>query len=310
MLRKAASLLLLFLFALPALSAAGEPPSAATEFARMAGGTGDAPGALQLAVVTYAPPEGGYTVDLVSAIHIGDREYYQALNERFRAYDALLYELVVPADEVHGGDHVPGADFISRTQIGMKNLLGLSFQLEEIDYTAPNFVHADMTSAMLAQSMADRGESLYVYFWRMLFASIEEYARDPLGLKDWQFLTRSLGAGRGDALKIAVARELVNASRGRDILGGEDGSAIIAARNAHAVDVLEREIAAGHRHIGVFYGVAHMPDFEERLVEQLALRRVATEWIDAWRFSPAGDAAGCDRPGDSPPGCGESAPSH
>ena len=293
MLRKAVSFLLLFLFVLPPLSAAGEPASAPTEFARMARGSGG---------------EGGYTVDLVSAIHIGDRDYYQALNERFRDYDALLYELVVPAEAAHGGSPVPGADFISRVQIGMKNMLGLSFQLEEIDYAAPNFIHADMTSAMLARSMADRGESLYVYFWRMIFASIEEYARDPLGMKEWQFLARSLGAGRDDALKIAVARELVDASRGRDILGGEDGSAIIAARNAHAIDVLEREIAAGHRHIGIFYGVAHMPDLEERLVEQLALRKVATEWLDAWRFSPAEDAAGCDRPGDSSPGCGESSP--
>src|SRR5690606_21620 len=188
MLRKAVSFLLLFLFVLPPLSAAGEPASAPTEFARMARGSGGEPGALQLAVVTYSPPEGGYTVDLVSAIHIGDRDYYQALNERFRDYDALLYELVVPAEAAHGGSPVPGADFISRVQIGMKNMLGLSFQLEEIDYASPNFIHADMTSAMLARSMADRGESLYVYFWRMIFASIEEYARDPLGMKEWQFL--------------------------------------------------------------------------------------------------------------------------
>lgn len=268
-----------------AAGAAEQAAAPTTQFARISKDEHGRPAALQLAIVTYAPGQGEpFTVDLVSAIHVGDAAYYQDLNDRFRTYDALLYELVVPDD---GGATQPeksGPGLISRAQIGMKNMLGLTFQLDEVDYGAPNFVHADLTSAMLAERMEDRGESLYVYFWRIIFASLDEYARDPLGLKDWRLLSSALAADSDEALKIAVAYEMVDASRADDILGGEEGSAVIAARNEHAVGVLRQQIDAGVRRMGIFYGVAHMADFEARLTGELGLEKVGTEWVDAWRF--------------------------
>ncbi len=33
-------------------------------------------------------------VDLIGAVHIAHREYFQLLNKKFRNYDAVLYELV------------------------------------------------------------------------------------------------------------------------------------------------------------------------------------------------------------------------
>jgi hypothetical protein len=39
---------------------------------------------------------------------------------------------------------------------------------------------------------SERGESLYVYFWRIFFASLNEYAKDPLGLKDLEILSSAL----------------------------------------------------------------------------------------------------------------------
>jgi hypothetical protein len=270
-------------------AAPGPATAAPTSFARIAEDAQGRPAALQLAIVTYAPRDGAadFTIDLVSAIHVGDAAYYQGLNERFRAYDALLYEMVVSGDE-----HEPGAaagpgglGLITLMQNGLKDMLGLAFQLDEIEYDAANFVHADMSSAMLAQSMADRGESLYVYFWRAFFASLDEYARDPLGMKDWQLMTEVIASGQGDALKIALAHDLVATSFGPDIFGGENGSALIAARNEHAVSVLKEQVAAGTRRIGIFYGAAHMRDFERRLVDDLALEKTAVEWVDAWRFS-------------------------
>ena len=50
-------------------------------------------------IVRYAKPgadKDGLYVDLIGAIHIGDKAYYQQLNKDFSAYDALLYELVAP----------------------------------------------------------------------------------------------------------------------------------------------------------------------------------------------------------------------
>ena len=58
---------------------------------------------MQTAIVRYSKtgangktPEGNVEVDLVGAVHIGDVAYYEQLNEYFKKYDALLYELVAP----------------------------------------------------------------------------------------------------------------------------------------------------------------------------------------------------------------------
>ena len=99
---------------------------------------------------------------------------------------------------------------LSNTQVALTRLLDLSFQLDEIDYSRPNFVHADLSPAELRQSMEDRNESLYVYFWRIFFASVNEYAKDPLGLRDMQLLSSMVSSGQGDSLKTMMAYEMTN----------------------------------------------------------------------------------------------------
>ena len=39
-------------------------------------------------------------VDLIGAVHVGEKEYYDALNERFEMYDSMLYELIAPEGTV------------------------------------------------------------------------------------------------------------------------------------------------------------------------------------------------------------------
>jgi len=275
----------------PAAAVCGETP---TLFARVDTDTRDAPRALQLAIATYVPQDGGrlLSVDLVSAIHIGDASYYAELNSRFEDYDALLYELVAPENAVATNRLAQRKGFISGAQIGMTKLLDLTFQLEEIKYDQANFVHADLTPQELRDSMDERGESLYVYFWRIFFASIDQYAQDPLGLKDWEMLSAILSADQDDAFKTMIAYEMTNIEQIQDVLGEDSGSAVIGARNQRAVDVLKREIDGGAKRIGIFYGVAHMPDLEERLVEQLGLAYDSTTWVDAWQLGSgtAGEA--------------------
>jgi hypothetical protein len=261
-----------------------------TVFVRIATGDDERPRALQMSIVSYEPRDEKdiLSVDLVSAIHIGDPSYYAELNERFREYDVLLYELVAPQDAAASGGLEKRKGILSTTQVGMTKLLDLSFQLDEINYDQANFVHADLSPEELRQSMADRGESLYVYFWRIFFATLDEYAKDPLGLRDMKMLSTMVASGQDDSLKTMIAYEMTNMDRVQDILGVDSGSAVIGARNQRAVDVLKREINAGARRIGIFYGVAHMPDLEERLFEQLGLSYVSTDWVDAWRLGEAG----------------------
>ena len=263
-----------------------------TAFARVATNEDEQPRALQLAITTYAPANTrkGLSVDLVSAIHIGDASYYAELNRRFEEYDVLLYELVAPPEAIDSNRLAKRKGILSTTQIGMTKLLDLSFQLDEIDYDAPNFVHADLSPQELRASMADRGESLYVYFWRIFFASLNEYAKDPLGLRDWEMLSAVVTAEEDSALKTMIAYEMTNIDQVRNVLGDDSESAVIGARNQRAIDVLKREVDAGAKRIGIFYGVAHMPDLESRLIEQLGLYYKTTTWVDAWQLgSPATD---------------------
>ena len=257
----------------------------ATEFVRVARNTDGKPAALQLAIVTYVPVHepSKYSVDLIGAVHVGDQSYYEELNSRFTEYDALLYELVIRegAGEVEPGSESKG--ILSNTQLMLGNFLDLTFQLEHIDYRQPNFVHADLTARELRESMSDKGESLYVYFWRIYFASMKEYAKDPLGVND---LAAMLAAGENYDLKTRFAYELAGVTEVGDFLGGESGSAIISARNERALQVLRQQLDTDRRRFGIFYGVAHLPDIEQRLIQEFGLVRDKTVWIDAWNLRP------------------------
>ena len=61
-----------------------------------------------------------------------------------------------------------------------------------------------------------------------------------------------------------------------------DGSAIITARNGKALDVLREQLELGFERIGIFYGVAHLPDFDKRLRADFGMEPVAVVWVDAW----------------------------
>ena len=63
-------------------------------------------------------------------------------------------------------------------------------------------------------------------------------------------------------------------------------SVIITDRNERCLEVMNRELAAGHRKLGIFYGAAHFPDMEKRLIEQ-GFHRTKQEWLTAWDIPKA-----------------------
>jgi hypothetical protein len=75
--------------------------------------------------------------------------------------------------------------------------------------------------------------------------------------------------------------------------GGEEGSTLVTDRNAAALRVLREQMAKGRRRIAIFYGAAHMDDFDRRLREDFGLQPRETEWLEAWDLrEPAPAAAG------------------
>ena len=126
----------------------------------------DKPIAMETSVTRYVTKNADgerVTVDLIGVIHIGEKEYYEKLNDLFTKYDALLYELVAPEGTVipKGGGERGGFSAISMLQQSMQSVLKLEFQLEHIDYTKENFVHADMTPEEFSASMKKNNESLF-----------------------------------------------------------------------------------------------------------------------------------------------------
>ncbi|MDX1517705.1 MAG: hypothetical protein R3288_12750 [Woeseiaceae bacterium] len=272
------------LVAVIAVTGAAQPAHAQSTFARVVEDDGR-PRALQIAIVSYENParRRSARVDLIGAVHIGDEAYYAALNERFRRYDAVLFELVAPQGTIITPDtEITG--FLSGTQRMMTRMLDLSFQLEKIDYTLPNFVHADLSPDEMSASMAERNESLYTYFWRIFIAAMREYSRDPLGMRNYERMDSALSAGSENSLKVMMAYDFADLDRYRHMLGNDADNAVIGARNQRAIDVLLQQLQNGSRRIGIFYGLAHMPDFEDKLAA-LGYEPVDVDWVDAWALT-------------------------
>ena len=269
----------------PAPNSDASSGDAGNGFARIdhdeAGEAGEAR-ALQVAIVRYrARSDVGpdIDVDLIGAVHIGESGYYQSLNTRFREYDSLLYELVAPEGTIPESNAESGG-FMSGLQRWTTSALDMSFQLDEIDYGAVNFVHADLTPEQFAAQMAARDESLYVYFWRVMYASMHQAGKDPLGLRANGALIEAASDGDFSAKRL-LAAELARGDAITPVFEGPNGSALIAARNERAIEVLRERMADGDRRLAIFYGVAHLPDFDQRL-HDMGFVETGREWVDAW----------------------------
>jgi len=245
------------------------------------------PTALQTAIVRYQPKDGeaGPVVDLVGAIHVADRQYYENLNKEFKNYDVLLYELVAPEKAVpkrgQGGrsTHAVGA-----MQNGMKDMLELEHQLGWIDYQQKNFVHADMTPEQFSKSMSDRGESFLQMFFRMMGHSIAMQSKQQAQGKntDIQLLAALFAKDRALRLKRVMADQFQDMEMMMVGFSGPDGSTLITERNKVALEVLQAQLDGGKKKLAIFYGAGHMKDMDERLQKDFGLEPVETRWITAW----------------------------
>lgn len=242
--------------------------------------------ALQTSITRFRRPD-GLVVDLVSAVHVGDEGYYQALNRAFSRYDSVLYELVAdPGAQPPARDDQAALSAVSRLQVGMKNLLALSHQLDQIDYSADNFVHADFTPDQFSASMKSRGESIFLM---MLNTWLTAMTTPGLvrPVSDVDLFKALFADDRSLALKSLLARQFADIDGVMaSISGGEKGSTLITERNKRALQVLRHQLELGHRRLAIFYGAGHMADFEQRLADEFGLRPVSRSWVDAWNLRP------------------------
>lgn len=153
---------------------------------------------LQTATITYRKPfpfsilQPNLQVDLVSAVHIADKDYFAVLQEELVAYDRVLYEMVAdkdprqtnrnPRTRWRPSRRLPGGrsrnfSIFALIQRSMACLLKLDFQLECLDYRKENWYHADLDYKTFSTLQLARGESLFSFARDMAVISLKTITR-------------------------------------------------------------------------------------------------------------------------------------
>ena len=240
-------------------------------------------GSLQTADVAFHN-RAGATVHLIAAVHIGEKSYYDALNRQFAGFDAVLFEMVKPrgaAPPAPGQAEQSNSD-IATFQRFLKDVLNLDFQLDDVDYSAPNFVHADLDEETFEKLQEQRGESFEsLMLQQMLNAMNQSTTRqsDEQSLQDLiNILTRP---DMERQIKVVIARQLGDMDAAAMGLEGPGSTVILSERNNAAMQTLSRTLAAGKKNVAIFYGVAHMPDLAKRL-QTAGFEPLSTQWNIAW----------------------------
>ena len=245
--------------------------------------TGKGEGLVETALKSFSKPD-GTLVTLIGVIHVADASYFTIMERLFEEYDAVLYEMIrddsVDPSQAGESDHP-----VSLMQKGMRSMLGLEFQLDAIDYSRTNFVHADLDPASFAALQEERGESL---FGVLLKASLEERDRQLTGQSEavnpFQMLFALTQDDSEHRLKFLLGKQM---SQMDAVLASVDetpdgqGSVLLSGRNDKALEVLGRELDAGKKKLAIFYGAGHMTDMEEKL-EAMGFAQVSERWLIAW----------------------------
>jgi hypothetical protein len=241
---------------------------------------------LQTAVTRYE--KDGESVELIGAVHIADKAYYQSLTEHFKTYDSLLFEMIggekfaaheEPAAPVEGQKDLSGLHKIYDMIATFLNLTG---QTGNIDYTTKNFIHADLTNAEFVSLQAERGESLIGF--AMKAGKLDP---DAPNQPDPAKLLKAMLTGNSNLVKLEIVHTLGHGDDQIAAFAGE--SVIITDRNKRCVEVMKKELAAGHKNLGIFYGAAHFPEMEKHLLE-LGFKRTKQEWMTAWDIPKPAEA--------------------
>jgi hypothetical protein len=240
---------------------------------------------LQASVVTYRNAA-GQSVDLIAAVHVADGAFYQSLNQSFKSYDALLYELIKPRNmdisELHDPDRP--TSWVTTLQEFLKKTLKLQFQLEAINYDATNFVHADLDAETFTRMEQQRGESITGLMIKSMLQEMMDPSNDddPTGGIGPILLAFS-NPDKARGLKMMLGEQF---GRMDDMLAGMEGpngSVLLTERNKACMKVLSDCLAHGDRKIGIFYGAGHLRGMEQIMTRQMGFKQVGQpKWRIAW----------------------------
>ncbi|KAF8400788.1 hypothetical protein HHK36_014090 [Tetracentron sinense] len=176
------------------------------DFMRFKRGNEGSNGELQTAVVSYRKKfpwsllQPFLQVDLVSTIHIGDREYFETLQKELEPYDCVLYEMVASRESLENRRSTAaskrlkvsrsrGFNILGCIQRQMARVLMLDFQLDCLDYQGDSWYHADLDYETFKLLQLERGESFFTFARDMTLKSTKamvQQASIPEDLGPWR----------------------------------------------------------------------------------------------------------------------------
>ena len=263
---------------------------------------------LQIASRTLVSPEKeGPSVTLLGVSHLGNPTYYEKIQKKLDRSDLVLFE------GVGYGDKAPKknegrSNAVSEMQLSLARSMGLVFQLEAIRYDRAHFRNSDLSSEALLTRLkggplkagrpgkngsegksekddqrskelmeALSGNSFVLNF---LGKALSFLGKDPKFRALMKLaIVETLGAIEGDVTRLAK-------SSGPDM--EKFMKVLLEDRNTIVFRDLRKVLKGKNppKEIVVFYGAAHMPDLEKRLVEKLGFQSKRDDWLVAFGVNP------------------------
>lgn len=302
----------------PAQTGAGAAPQPYLRIARPSTGSVE----LQIASRKFLPARGnGPAIWLVGASHIGESNYYAALQRQLDAQTLVLYEGVGehprrarrhktdPAAPAPRPSRPPAATAKAEDdglQATMARSLGLVFQLNVMRYDRTHFFNSDLSIAEIQALMGSQpapargakpapgaGEEDNNAFQELLRAMDGSSAFGAIMRGMMQFIGSS--AKLQAMTKLALIEVLGTLRADPTRLRGVPPDmkrlleVLIHERNKAVVEDLKFELKQARRQdsIAIFYGAGHLPDLEQRLRTELRYRPAEDLWHAAFAVNPA-----------------------
>lgn len=269
----------------PSTAAPATQPAKGVQYMRAV--LGGAHPTFQTAIVKFHNATTGVDVSLVAAVHVADKAYFQSLNDRFAHYDAVLFEMVKPeGSEMPTPEQMKNrkpSSWVGSVQGGIKNMLDLAYQLEEVDYTKDNFIHADLTAERFEELQHERGESI---LGTMLKGSMQELlSGDSMNISDttgMELMAALIAPDRPRQLKLILSDQIARSDKMIEKMEGKEGTVLLTERNKAAISALHEQIKAGKKNLAIFYGAAHLK-LMAGMLEGEGYKQVGEpEWLVAW----------------------------
>ncbi|XP_061993410.1 uncharacterized protein LOC133711274 [Rosa rugosa] len=177
------------------------------DFMRFKTGVDGGTGELQTAVVSYKKKfpwsllKPFLQVDLVSTIHIADKEYFSTLQKELESYDAVLFEMVTSRESLENRRNLAATrrlkvksprsrsfNILGCIQRQMARSLTLDFQLDCMDYESEKWYHADLDFETFKLLQDEKGESFFSFARDMTIRSTKAMMQPeiPEDLDPWR----------------------------------------------------------------------------------------------------------------------------